>query len=172
MMKKQKKKKGACCKNRETHLATTVPAGDFAVKSLSNRSLKSRGRSTYMIQVFLHRCRHVHQVVKIHGIALQLLHGHHDAGLRTCADSRIILKVNLQLIRHAGRETHPTLASPRLPGLRVTLMSRGDTCVLLTVAFTSTLTSDCSMNSASQPLSSSFTGRSQRRLGAVPSRKS
>lgn len=60
----------------------------------------------------------------------------------------------------------------RLPGLRVTLTSRGDTCVLPTVAFTSTLTSDCSMNSASQPLSSSFTGRSQRRLGAVPSRKS
>lgn len=74
------------------------------------------------------------------------------------------------------RESDRFYAQPKLsrhlPGLRVMLMSLGETCVLLMVALTSTLTSDCSMNSSAQPLLSRLTGKSQRWLSPAPSRKS
>ena len=42
---------------------------------------------TYVIQVFLHRCGYINQVVQIHRITLELLHLHDNAGLRTLIDT-------------------------------------------------------------------------------------
>lgn len=66
------------------------------------------------------------------------------------------------LLRESDRFYAQPKLSRHLPGLRVMLMSLGETCVLLMVALTSTLTSDCSMNSSAQPLLSRLTGKSQR----------
>lgn len=75
------------------------------------------------------------------------------------------------LLRESDRFYAQPKLSRHLPGLRVMLMSLGETCVLLMVALTSTLTSDCSMNSSAQPLLSRLTGKSQRWLSPAPSRK-
>lgn len=70
---------------------------------------------------------------------------------------------------HSSPTSHCTRVC--LPGVSVTLMSCGDTCVLPMVALTSTLVSQSSMDSGSQPLLSRFSGRSQRWPGAAPFRK-
>lgn len=58
---------------------------DKSVKYLDTDSLRGtlsdECMDTYMIEVFLHRRRHINQIVQIHRITLQLLHSHYDAGL-------------------------------------------------------------------------------------------